>query len=750
MIRGESLQGGVGSRAFQNARAQKKLKKQAEILLPTAFAAYSGGRHADAQTICLKILQDLPDYFDALHLLGICKLETGRLEEARQILERAIAIEARSADAYSNLGFTLFRLKRYQEARVVQEKALALKPNFPTALTNLGNTLMRLGLNEQAIELHERAMRMKPDYADAYCNRGMAEMMLRRFSEAAQTFERALSFRPRHLEALVGKALVNLELRHFDVAEASFNEALSIKPDMAELLAHRGRMYVKLGQFAEAEADFDAALALAPHLEPALRGKAGVGLLTGRVGQAIVASKNLLQANPRCEIGLTLFGACLANQGDIAGAIAHFDAALVSKPDYEDAITKKIFYLDFLTEADFAAHQAARNYWWRALGASLPQRALAPRSLDPDKRIVVGYVSSDFRSHSAAFAFTPVLQRHDHSKFKIIGYSCSPQEDANTVAIRGMTDGWVEAWRLSDDELADRVQADEVDILVDLSGHTAGHRLAVFARKPAPIQVTAWGSGTGTGLPTMDYFFADPVTVPEAVRPLFAEKIYDLPSVITMEPITELRPSAVPMLRNGYVTFGVFNRIDKISDDALKLWAELMLALPGAKIIVKHGALDDEILRNTLVARFVAHGIAEADVTCLGATTRGEHLTAFEKVDISLDPFPQNGGISTWESLYMGVPVVTKLGNGASSRAAAAIIKAVGLDDWVASDRENYIAIAKKFAASPAHLERLRAELRAMISSSSAGNVEVYTRKVEEGYRQFWRDYCGSRQQDAG
>jgi predicted O-linked N-acetylglucosamine transferase (SPINDLY family) len=307
-----------------------------------------------------------------------------------------------------------------------------------------------------------------------------------------------------------------------------------------------------------------------------------------------------------------------------------------------------------------------------------------------------------------------------------------------------LADIWVDADRMSDDELTDRIQADGVDILVDLSGHTTGNRLTVFARKPAPVQVTAWGNGTGSGLQTMDWFFADPVIVPEGVRHLFAERVFDLPSVITIDPICDILPSPPPMLRNDHVTFGVFNRIDKISDEVLAVWSQLLLATAGSTLVIKHLALDEAFVRDGLVGRFVAQGVAQERIICMGSSERSEHLKAFEAIDISLDPFPQNGGISTWESLYMGVPVVAKLGNGASSRAAGAILKAIGLDDWVAADDAGYIAIAQKFASMPAHLEALRTDLPSKIASSPAGNVGVYTQRVEAGYRQFWREYCAS------
>jgi len=749
IARKKALQSTVGSRAFQNARLQKKLRKQAEALLPAAFAAYREGRHADVQSLCRRLLQDLPNYFDAMHLLGVSVLECGRFEEATQILERAVALDQCSADAHSNLGHALFNLKRYDEARARLEKALALKPNFPTAQRNLGNALLRLELAEQAIAAFMRAIQLKPDDADAYCNRGVAEMMLKRYEAAVVSAERALALRPRHFDAMVGKGLAHLELRHFEVAEAAFNAALTIKPDMAELLAHRGRLHLLLGRRAQAEADFDAAAALEPSLELAWRGKAQVSLLTGSVAQAIVACKKVLEQNPTSEVGLTLLGACLGRLGDTAAAIQHFDRALEIRPDYDEAITKKIFYLDFLPDSDFAAQQATRRYWWDAVGSKFPRRKLAARPLDPNKRIVVGYVSADFRTHSAAFAFLPVLRSHDKANVQINCYSCSPARDSLTTVFQSLADVWVDAVALSDDELANRIQADGVDVLVDLSGHTAGNRLNVFARKPAPVQVTGWGNGTGTGFRTIDYLFADPVSIPQQVRHLFAERVYDLPSMITIEPISDVQPSALPMLRNGFVTFGVFNRIDKISDDALAVWSKLLRAVTGSKVVVKHLALDDAFLRDALIARFVAQGVPQDRVISIGSTSRRDHLLAFENIDISLDPFPQNGGISTWESLYMGVPVIAKLGNGAASRTGGAILKAIGLDDWVADDDDGYVTIAQKYASMPSHLEKLRADLPAKIASSPAGNVMVYTQKVEAGYRQFWRDYCATAS-DAG
>jgi predicted O-linked N-acetylglucosamine transferase (SPINDLY family) len=734
----------VGSRAFQNARLQKQARKQAEALLPAAIKAYGEGRHGDAQAICRQILSGLPNHFDALHILGVSASDCGRFDEAVPILARAIAVEPRSAEAHSNIGQALAKLRRYEEARAAYEKAIALKPNFAMALTNLGNTLMHLRLYDQSIAAHDRALALKADYADAYNNRGMALMLVDRNEEAARDFDRALSLSPQLLPAMVGKGIVNIRLRNYDLALATLNATLAAKPDVAPVLAQRGRLFLDIGQFDNAAADFEAALRLDPWLEPALCGKANIALHRGLTIEAISACNKALEHHPNSEVALTLLGSCYTKQGETATGIAYFDRALALKPNHADAILRKIFALDFLPDIDFARVQEPRDFWWQMIGAKVPRRQLGARNLDPERRLVVGYVSSDFRGHSAALGFMPLLHHHDHGHFEIIGYSCHPTSDETTEQCRALTDRWVSGWELSDDRLADRIQADKVDILVDLSGHSAGNRLAMFARKPAPIQVSAIGHVTGTGMPVMDYLLADATLIPAEVRSLFAEKIHDLPCAITIAPPPDIPASPLPMIRNGYVTFGVFNRIDKISDPALALWSRLMQALPGSRLVIKHAAIDDPLLRDGLIARCLAHGIAEDRLRCLGNSTRPEHLAMFADIDISLDPFPQNGGTSTWESLQMGVPVVTKLGKTASGRIGGAIVRAVGLGDWVADDDDGYVAIARKFGSNPDALAALRAGLPTMVANSEAGNCERYTRLVEEGYRRFWRDYCAS------
>jgi predicted O-linked N-acetylglucosamine transferase (SPINDLY family) len=738
------LKNAVGSRAFKNARARKQHDKDAGQILAQALGFHRSGAQAEAQALCRLILQHRPDDFDALHLLGVASSAAGQFEDAEAALRHALRVAPRSAQAHCNLGVVQFERKQFDDARASYENALALQPNFPVALNNLGNAYNSLSLLDQAVESYRRAIAYQPDYAEAVYNCGIALFLLRRHAEALTSFDRCLTLAPGHVLALNARGLALLALRRATDALASFDRALALKPDLANALANRGQALGELGRYDQAIQSHETALTITPDLETAWMGLAGIFLLAGRLDNAFTAARRALAIVPESAEAITLMGQCLFNLGNVEDAISHFDRALAIKPDSEDAMTKKIFALDFAPDAGFARHQDARKEWWRQIGSKHAGVPAVHRSdRDPQRRIVLGYVSSDFRDHSAALCFISVLRHHDKRAFEVVCYSCGTIEDGVTEEFRRIADKWIGASALSDDDLARQICADNIDILIDLSGHSTGHRLGVFARKPAPIQVTAWGNGTGTGLPTIDYLFSDATAIPGDVRHLFAEKIYDLPCLATIAPLpAELSVAEPPYLTSGYITFGVFNRINKISADAAKLWCEILHAVPNSRLMIKHSALDDVMLASRLIEQFTQHGISADRIECVGSTTRRDHLAAYGRVDICLDPFPQNGGISTWESLYMGVPVVAKLGDSLSSRVAGAILSSLGLTDWIGGSDVDYRDIAVKYASTPALLDPLRRALPSQITATPAGDPVQYTNAVEAAYRGFWTRYC--------
>ena len=332
-----------------------------------------------------------------------------------------------------------------------------------------------------------------------------------------------------------------------------------------------------------------------------------------------------------------------------------------------------------------------------------------------------------------------MLRRHDKTRFQVVCYSGVKVEDELTQEFRQHADKWRSVSDLTDEALAEQIRADGIDILVDLSGHTGGNRLLVFARKPAPIQVSAWGSATGTGLPAIDYLFSDPVAIPAAVRPLFAETVVDLPCLGPFEAPAYIPSVAeLPALARGVVTFGCLNRLGKVSQTALELWARILRAAPGSRLLLKDAALDNPAVQARVKDTLAGQGIGPERIELRGGSPRRDHLAAHNDVDIALDPFPHNGGMSTWESIWMGVPVVAKLGNGVASRISGAILHAVGLAGWVAGGDDEYVALAVKQASDLQALAQLRSGLRERVEATPAGNLDEYTRAAEAAYRKMW------------
>nr|WP_298241183.1 tetratricopeptide repeat protein [uncultured Bradyrhizobium sp.] len=682
-------------------------------MLGHALQLHKMGLLPEAKTAYRQVLQLAPNQIVALHMLGILESDAKNYEQAESLLSRAVAADPRSADAHMSLGIALNGLRRHDEACASYRKSLALRPNHAVTLSNLGNASVALELHEEALRSYDKALALDPNLAEAHNGRGWALCRQRSYDEAVASLNRALSIKPNYAAALANRATALRELQRFDEALADGNRAIALAPDEANGWLARAGVLLQIQQIAQASHDCEQALAIDP---------------------------GSIQAH-------LVLGLCLAGLGRVDDALASFDRALDIQPDLQSAISNKIFTLDFAGDATVERHQQARQVWWDRVGAKIASETARPHDngRDPDRRLVLGYVSSDFNAHSAALIFKPVLQHHDRTQFEIVCYACSAKVDAATGEFREIADRWRDASQWTEDRLADEIRADGIDILIDLSGHTRGNRLGVFARKPAPIQVHGWGHGTGTGLPTIDYLMSDPVAIPRDVRHLFAETIVDLPCFVTLAPLPDgITRAPTPAISNGFVTFGVFNRISKISDEAAEVWSRILEAVPGSRLLIKDVALDDQMVRENLLARFAACGLPAERVELLGATSRGEHLASFNRVDICLDPFPQNGGVSTWEALQMGVPVVAKLGNSLPSRAAGSILTALGLPDWVTDSREAYIDIATSWGLQIEELEKLRRELPDRIRATAASNPVSYGRAVDEAYRAMWQRYCSS------
>jgi predicted O-linked N-acetylglucosamine transferase (SPINDLY family) len=709
--------------------------------LAHALDCHQRGLLAEAQTGYRQILKKHPNHFDALHLLGVSEQQLGNYEAALRLIKRALLVDAKSAAAYLNLGSLLMDLGRLEEAVAASDKAIELDPAFVNAHYNRGNALLALGHLTDAVASFGNALAINPRYVEAHNNCGNALSKMGQPAEAIKCYDQAIALDPGFAPAYVNRGAALIELRRIDEAIFGLDRAIALAPGSVDAWTNRGEAFLRSGRPDDALASYDRALELDPKSPRAWVNQARVLLVSRRLAEAKSACREALAIEPMSADGLVLLGQCHAHQADVDAAIVCFEKALSIDPGHEVALTNRIFALDFSTSADVACQQAARTDWWRLIGSKEAQRAapLPAIDRDPYRKLVVGYVSAEFKRRSAAYAYRPVLENRDKAQFDVVCYFNAPRSDDVTETFKRSADRWRDVAQWSDDQLADCIQRDKIDILVDLSGHGENNRLRVFARKPAPVQVTAWGHATGTGIPTIDYLFSDPIAIPNEVRHLYAEQIYDLPCLIPLEaPPGNARTNLPPVLQNGFLTYGVFNRVSKLSDGAVALWSRLLSADTASRLIVKDLMLDDVETRQNLLDRFGAHGVDAARISLLGTTDRETHLAAYRDVDVCLDPYPHGGGVSTWEALYMGVPVVAKLGDGAASRVAGAILSAIGLTDWVAANETEYFEIARR--PTGAQLEALRRDLPALIDRRCG--PRSYTKAVEDAYRDMWCRYC--------
>ena len=714
-------------------------------LLARAIACHRSGDLAKAQAGYNEVLKKRPDHFDALYMLGLSEYQSGHPQSAEGLFRRAVLVEPQSVTARFALGTVLAALQRPDEALACFDGLIALKADFIDAHLQRGNVLLGLRRFLEAVASYDKATAINPQHVDAWNNKGQALHELGRFSDAIACYDKVLTVKPAYVPALVNRGAAFKDLRQAERAIVDFDQALAIAPEYTVALVNRAETLLALRRSDEALESFDRLISINPNLAGGWLGRANILMMAKKVKDALEACQRALAIEPNSIKALTQIGQCHALLGDAEAAISFFDRALAIKPDDEVALVSRIFSLDFSRDGNYALNQAARSEWWRQVGSKIAAQRPSRHDNDPDpaRRIVLGYVSADFRQHSAAHTFRPVLENHDKSRFEVICYSVSPIEDAVTDSFRHAADRWRNVVQWSDDQLADGIRADKVDILIDLSGHTEGNRMRTFARKPAPIQVTAWGDGTGTGLPTMDYLFSDPVRIPPEVRHLFAEQVYDLPCPFIIEPPPAgLRACEPPVTANGYVTYGAFTRASRIANAVLDVWARIMRSDVTSRLVIKDHLLQDASIQTRLLEHFAALGITSDRIDLIGQTSREEHLAAYRLIDIGLDPFPQGGGVSTWETLHMGVPVVTRLGNGMTSRHGGSILSAIDMGDWIATDDDQYVDIALR--STPDRLRAIRNELPDLIGRRCS--PAAYTRAVEAAYRAMWEKYCGGRQ----
>ena len=744
--------------------------------LQAAFQHHQAGRFAQAEAIYRQILAAQPGNADAWHHLGQLAHQVGRRDAAIEWIRQAIAISPGNALMHSNLGEVYRAEGRLDEAIASYQRALALAPNLAEAHNNLGNALRRKGQVAEAVASIREALRIKPDYIEALNNLGVALAAQGKNDEAIACYQQALGQRPDLVQTYnnLGNAL--LAQGQAEAALRAFRCALELSPNQAEVHANMGEALRVLGCFEEAATACRRAIELKPDHAEAYNHLGGVLADGGKGVEAIAVFRQALRVRPgfaevHSNLGLALakleqfdealeayaealrlkpdnaeashnMGLALTEQGRIEEALKAHRRAIEWKPDnslYQSTLISTLLY-DPKADPQVVAEEQAR--WNQRFGNRAQARPTA-NDRNPDRRLRVGYVSPDFRDHVVGRNLRPLFRCHHKTEFEIVCYSGVVRSDAMTEEFRQRADHWRGTVGMTDEAVAEMIRQDGVDILVDLSQHTAGNRLPVFARQPAPVQVSFAGYPVATGVEAIRYRISDrwvEMGMRNAECGTRNEQVFVLDSFWCYDPCgAEVAVNELPADRNGWVTFGCLNHFCKVNEAVLSLWARVMRVVKDARLVLLSARGSH---RQRTLDFLEQKGIAPDRIGFCELQPRRDYLELYHRLDLVLDTFPYGGHTTGLDALWMGVPVVSLAGECSVSRAGLSQLSNLGLKALVAFSEEQYVEIATGLAGDLPRLVELRMMLRSRTEASVVMDAAHFARQIEEAYRAMWREWC--------
>jgi protein O-GlcNAc transferase len=718
--------------------------------LAEAQRLLAAGRHDGVDALLLPALDRAATRPEANYLLAIAHLLAGQPDRAIEHARKSLAGQARDPRYHFTLGRACKAAGDLDGAEAAYRQALALDGGYADAMISLGIVLKTRGDADAAIALYDRALAIAPRSAAAHANRANALALQALLTaehtrddppsdEVIESHARAVALDPGNPLLLRNHGVVLMRARRRREAADRFNEALTLDPSHAETCLNLGACLRGLGDNRLACELYEKWLGLNPPQPVVMRSLAALLTRDGRVDAARDWAERAAALDLDAH-ALMQLGGTLAQMRRLEEAIDHCRRALAMSGGRADLYATMLLNASYLYEDPQPVFDLHADF-----GRSLPAPG-APRPpwrpLAPGERLKVGYVSGDFVRHSVSYFIGGLLELHDKTLFDITCYNNLGWGDAVTERFKACGHRWVDCDGLSDDGLRRRIQDDGIHVLVDLAGHTANSRVFMFGLGVAPVQVTYLGYPTVSGVPVNDFRITDAAIDPEpSDLPAFAsEQALRLPrSMFCYRPDEHTPVAALPALVNGFVTFGSFNNIAKVSDRTLEVWAQVMTAVPGSRLLLKSASMAQASNRDNIERFMAARGVA-ADRLRLQAWVAGKstHLEMYNEVDIALDPFPYNGATTTCEALWMGVPVVTRRGRTHTSRMGASILAGAGRPDWVTHSDAEYVATARRLAADLAALADWRAGAREHLARSALFDEAGFTRHFEAALQQAW------------
>jgi predicted O-linked N-acetylglucosamine transferase (SPINDLY family) len=635
---------------------------------------------------------------------------------------------------------------RFQQAEALYRQLLERNPNQPDALHFLGVIAYQSGRCEAAIDLIRKAVALRPNYADAYSNLGNALKDSGQLEEAMAAFRRAVMLEPNTPEAHNNLGIALRDRGQPDEAIASFEQAIRLKPNYAKAIGNVGVALQDKGQIDGAIAAYQKAIACKPDYVEAIANLGNALKMKGDYDSAIAACQHATATKADYPEAWNYLGIALSETGNLDEAINAFRKAIFHRPKFVQAHSNLLFALNYHPDLG-PGDVLAETRKWASQHAEPMRKHIRPHpnDRDPKRRLRVGYVSTDFNAHPVGKFLLPLFVGHDKQGFEIFAYAQVRMEDEVTQQLRSHADVWRNIIGLSDLQVAERIRRDKIDILVDLAGHTAGHRLLVFACKPAPVQASYLGYPATTGLETMDYRLTDSLADPPGTtESYFTEQLVRFPHTAWCYQAPPASPAAstLPAMHNDYITFGSFNNFTKVNGPLARSWARILREVPNSQLLLKAVALNSETARKHVWQIMEASGISPDRISLHGSVPIREHLAFYNRIDIGLDTYPYHGTTTTCEALWMGVPVVTLAGQSHVSRVGVSLLTNVGLADLIGKDTDQYIQIAIDLAVNRNRLLQIRQGLRDRMLKSPLMDGAGFVRQIETAYREMWQRWC--------
>ena len=536
---------------------------------------------------------------------------------------------------------------------------------------------------------------------------------------------------------------------NLDEAIVHFHKAVQLNPNYPDAYHHLGVALQGNKQLAEAVASYQKALQLNPNYVDAYLHCGDVYRVVGQLDKAVSCFQKALQLRPDSAIAYNILGLTIQEQGRIEEAEKYFRRALQLKPDLFVCHSNLLFLLNYHSRYDaegiFREHLNFAKRFEKQLSSAISSHE---NDKSPGRRLRIGYISPDFRRHSVAFFIEPVLAAHNRAEFQIFCYSDVLVPDHITRRIQACTDQWRSVIGVSDEQVAALIHSDEIDILVDLTGHTGYNRMLLFARKPAPVQVTRIGYPATTGLSSMDYKIVDGFTDPPGISErYYTEKLIRMPECFLCYLPKKESPAIgnLPAGASGCLTFGSFNNFKKMSPEVFRVWADILKTIPESRLVMKNNSFSDHTACHYAINMFTKEGVSDQRIELLPwIPNQVHHLEVYNYIDVALDTFPYNGTTTTCEAFWMGVPVISLAGDTHASRVGASLLSNIGVPELIACTRNDYVEIAVDLARDINRLNLYRSNLRNMMKHSPLTDSERFTASLERSFRQMWNFWCKS------